>query len=30
MSHTHINFFGFVPLPSFGRTQAPTDKKCYN
>jgi hypothetical protein len=30
MSHTHRDFFGFVALPSLRRTQASTDKKCYN
>jgi hypothetical protein len=30
MSHTHRDFFGFVPPPLLGRTQASTDKKCYN
>jgi hypothetical protein len=30
MSYTHRDFFGFVALLSFGRTQASTDKKCYN
>jgi hypothetical protein len=30
MSNTHWNFFGFVPPPSFGSTEAPTNKKCYN
>jgi hypothetical protein len=30
MSHTHRDFFGFVSPPSFGSTQASTDKKCYN
>jgi hypothetical protein len=30
MSYTHRNFFGFVPPPSFGSTQAFTNKKCYN
>jgi hypothetical protein len=30
MSHNHRDFFGFVALPSYGRTQASTDKKCYN
>jgi hypothetical protein len=30
MSHTHRDFFVSLPPPSFGRTQAPTYKKCYN
>jgi hypothetical protein len=30
MRHTHRDFFGFVPPPSFGSTQASTEKKCYN
>jgi hypothetical protein len=30
MSHTHSDFFGFVPPPSYERTQASTGKKCYN
>jgi hypothetical protein len=30
MSHTYRDFFGFVPPPLLGRTQASTDKKCYN
>jgi hypothetical protein len=30
ISHTHRGFFGFVSHPSFGGTQASTDKKCYN
>jgi hypothetical protein len=30
MSHTHRDFFGFVAPPSLRRTQASTDKKCYN
>jgi hypothetical protein len=30
MSYTHRNFFGFVPPPSFGGTQASTNKKCYS
>jgi hypothetical protein len=30
MSHTHRIFFGFVLPPSYKRTQASTDKKCYN
>jgi hypothetical protein len=30
MSHTHRDFFSFVALPSLRRTQASTDKKCYN
>jgi hypothetical protein len=29
-SHTHRGFFGFVAPPSYERTQASTDKKCYN
>jgi hypothetical protein len=28
-SHTHRDFFGFVASPSFGRTPAFIDKKCY-
>jgi hypothetical protein len=30
MSYTHRDFFDFVAPPSLGRTQASTDKKCYN
>jgi hypothetical protein len=30
MSHTHRDLFGFSPPPSMGRTQASTNKKCYN
>jgi hypothetical protein len=30
MSHTHRDFFGFVPPPSFESTQASTNKKFYN
>jgi hypothetical protein len=30
MSHTHRDFFVSLSPPSFGRTQAPTYKKCYN
>jgi hypothetical protein len=30
MSHTYRDFFGFVAPPSYERTQASTDKKCYN
>jgi hypothetical protein len=30
MSHTHTDFFGFVAPPSLRRTQASTNKKCYN
>jgi hypothetical protein len=30
MSHTHRDFFGFVPPPSYERTETSTDKKCYN
>jgi hypothetical protein len=30
MSHTHMDFFCFVAPPSVRRTQASTDKKCYN
>jgi hypothetical protein len=30
MSHTHRDFFGFVPPPSSRRILASTDKKCYN
>jgi hypothetical protein len=30
MSHTHMDIFGCASLPSLGRTQASTDKKCYN
>jgi hypothetical protein len=30
MSHTHRDFFGFIPPPSLKRTQASTNKKCYN
>jgi hypothetical protein len=30
MSHTYRDFFGFVALPSYERTQTATDKKCYN
>jgi hypothetical protein len=30
MSHTHRDFFGFVLSPSLRRTQASTDKKCYD
>jgi hypothetical protein len=30
MSHTHRDFFGFVAPLSLERTQASTDKKCYN
>jgi hypothetical protein len=29
MSHTHRDFFGFVAPPSFGRTQASTNKEYY-
>jgi hypothetical protein len=29
MSHTHRIFFGFVLPPSYERTQASTNKKCY-
>jgi hypothetical protein len=30
ISHINKDFFGFVPPPSFRRTQASTDMKCYN
>jgi hypothetical protein len=30
MSHTHRDFFDFVPPPSYERTEASTDKKCYH
>jgi hypothetical protein len=30
ISYTHMVFFGFVAPPSYRRTQASTDKKCYN
>jgi hypothetical protein len=30
MSHTHRDFFGFVPPPSLRRTQASTDKEYYD
>jgi hypothetical protein len=30
MSHTDRDFFGFVAPPLVRRTQASTDKKCYN
>jgi hypothetical protein len=30
MSHTHRDFFGCVPPPSYERIEASTDKKCYN
>jgi hypothetical protein len=30
MSYNHRDSFGFVPLLSDGRTQASTNKKCYN
>jgi hypothetical protein len=29
-SHTQRDFFGFITPPSFGRTEASTDKDCYN
>jgi hypothetical protein len=29
-SHTHRDFFGFAAPPSFGKTPAIIDKKCYN
>jgi hypothetical protein len=30
MSYNHKDFFGFVTPPSFRRTPAFIDKKCYN
>jgi hypothetical protein len=30
MSHTHRDFFGLVPPFSYERTEASTDKMCYN
>jgi hypothetical protein len=30
MSHIHRDFFGFVAPPSYERTQAYTNKDCYN
>jgi hypothetical protein len=30
MGHTHRDFFGFIAPPSYGRTRASTNKKCYN